>query len=87
MIYYNGELITAMFHSMSNGMTESSKNYSGNDIPYLQSVASTDFQYADNYETVTTFSIEEWNKLLKVNWTIDDVKKYVCNETILGGLK
>lgn len=74
-IYYNGELITAMFHSMSNGMTESSKNYSGNDIPYLQSVASTDFQYADNYETVTTFSIEEWNKLLKVNWTIDDVKK------------
>ncbi|MBD8025448.1 stage II sporulation protein D [Ureibacillus sp. Re31] len=74
-IYYNGELITAMFHSMSNGMTESSKNYSGTEIPYLQSVASTDFQYAENYEQITTFSLEEWNKRLKTNWTIDDVKQ------------
>lgn len=74
-INYNGELITAMFHSMSNGMTESAKNYSGSNLPYLQSVASTDFQYADNYETEKTFTINEWNHLLNVNWTIDQVKK------------
>ncbi|HWK22003.1 MAG TPA: stage II sporulation protein D [Ureibacillus sp.] len=74
-IEYNGELITAMFHSMSNGMTESSVNYSGTDLPYLQSVVSTDFQYADNYETTTLFTIDEWNKKLKIQSTIEDVKK------------
>lgn len=74
-INYNGELITAMFHSMSNGMTESSKNYSGTDLPYLQSVASTDFQYADNYETEKTFTLNEWNHLLNTNWTIEQIKK------------
>lgn len=73
-INYNGELITAMFHSMSNGMTESAKNYSGADLPYLQSVASSDFQYADNYETQKTFTLNEWNHLLNVNWTIDHFK-------------
>jgi stage II sporulation protein D len=74
-IQYNGELITAMFHSMSNGMTESSMNYSGTELPYLQSVASTDFQYADNYETTSTFTMEEWNRLLKVSSTLEDVKQ------------
>lgn len=74
-IEYNGELITAMFHSMSNGMTESSANYSGTDLPYLQSVASTDFQYADNYETTTTFTIDEWNSKLNIQSTIEDISQ------------
>lgn len=74
-ILYNDELITAMFHSMSNGMTESAKNYSGSDLPYLQSVASTDFQYAKNYESTTTYTIQEWNKLVNVNWNLDHFKK------------
>lgn len=83
-IYYNDELITAMFHSMSNGMTESAKNYSGTDLPYLQSVASSDFQYANNYEVVTTFSMNEWNKLLNVNWTLNDVKKIQLQRNSTG---
>jgi len=74
-IEYNGELITAMFHSMSNGMTESAANYSGTELPYLQSVASTDFQYADNYETTTSLSIEEWNNKLSIQSTLEDVKQ------------
>ena len=73
-INYNGELITAMFHSMSNGMTESAKNYSGTDLPYLQSVASTDFQYADNYEVEKSFTIQEWNQLLNTNLTLNQLK-------------
>ncbi|SOB90139.1 stage II sporulation protein D [Ureibacillus xyleni] len=73
-INYNGELITAMFHSMSNGMTESSKNYSGTELPYLQSVASTDFQYADNYEMEKSFTINEWNQLLNTNLTLNQLK-------------
>ena len=74
-IEYNGELITAMFHSMSNGMTESSMNYSGTDLPYLQSVSSTDFQYANNYETVTTLTISEWNSKLNIQSTIEDIRQ------------
>ncbi len=75
-IFYNEELITAMFHSMSNGMTESSKNYSGSDLPYLQPVASTDFQYADNYEVTKTFTLNEWNEKLGGNWTLNQVKQF-----------
>jgi len=74
-ITYNNELITAMFHSMSTGMTESSKNYSGNDIPYLQPVASADYQHAPNYESSKKFTIAEWNKLLNVNWTIKNINQ------------
>ena len=37
---YGGEPISAMFHAASNGKTESAANYSGHDIPYLQSVSS-----------------------------------------------
>ncbi|RHW39994.1 stage II sporulation protein D [Lysinibacillus yapensis] len=72
-IEYDGELITAMFHSMSNGMTESSANYSGTELPYLQSVSSTDFQYANNYETTSTFTIEEWNRLLNTSNRLADI--------------
>ncbi|MFC5557565.1 stage II sporulation protein D [Ureibacillus thermophilus] len=71
---YNGELITAMFHSMSNGRTESAKNYSGVDLPYLQSVVSADFQ-TENYVVKKKWTLDEWNRLLKVNMTLDDIKK------------
>ena len=40
-ITYNGELISALFFSTSNGYTESAKEVFGNDIPYLQSVESS----------------------------------------------
>ncbi len=33
-------MISAMFFSTSNGKTETAQNYSGNEIPYLQSVDS-----------------------------------------------
>ena len=39
-IVYGDELISAMFFSTSNGKTETADNFSGNDIPYLQSVDS-----------------------------------------------
>lgn len=86
-IEYNGELITAMFHSMSNGMTESSVNYSGTDLPYLQSVASTDFQYADNYETTTTFTIDEWNSKLKIQSTIEDISQIRLQKNNTGRIE
>ena len=39
-LLYNDELISAMFFSTSNGQTETAENFSGNDVPYLQSVDS-----------------------------------------------
>lgn len=39
-ITYNGELISALYFSTSNGYTESAKEVFGYDIPYLQSVES-----------------------------------------------
>lgn len=80
---YDGELITAMFHSMSNGRTESSLNYSGVDLPYLQSVASADF-HAENYVTKKTLTLVEWNKLLKVNMTLEDIKKIRTKQNNTG---
>src|SRR5690606_19044074 len=79
---YNGELITAMFHSMSNGMTESAKNYNGTDLPYLQPVVSTDF-HAENFVSTKNFKLADWNRLLNVNMTLDDIKKIkiVRNDT------
>lgn len=70
---YNGELITAMFHSMSNGRTESAENYSGQNLPYLKSVVSSDF-HAENYVMTKTMSLDEWNRLLNVNMTLDEIK-------------
>lgn len=70
-ITYNGELITAMFHSSSSHVTESAKNYSGNIIPYLQSVSSPDQQ--PNEEKHFTF--KQLNSMLKQNFSANDYKK------------
>lgn len=85
-IVYEGELITAMFHSMSNGMTESAKNFSGTDLPYLQSVVSIDFQNS-NYIATKKISLEEWNKLLKGNWTLEQIKKIKTKKNDTGRIE
>lgn len=83
-IFYNGELITAMFHSMSNGMTESAKNYSGTDLPYLQSVVSVDFQNSSNFVATEKFTLEQFNRLLKGNWKLEQIKKVKTKKNDTG---
>lgn len=48
-IYYQGELIDAVYHSTSNGKTEDSIYVWGNDIPYLKSVDSSWDKDASSY--------------------------------------
>ncbi len=48
-VTYNGGLIDAVFHSTSNGHTESAKEVWGNDIAYLQSVNSPWDKDASSY--------------------------------------
>lgn len=53
---YNGEPIVAVFCSMSSGMTESSKDVWGTDLPYLVEVASEGDKLTPGYETSVSLS-------------------------------
>lgn len=71
-IYYEDELISAMFFSTSNGQTEAAKNFSGSDIPYLQSVSSTgEEKLTEAYKEETKISLEKWNEAFGTNWDAD----------------
>lgn len=69
LLIHDGQPISAMFHAASNGLTESSYNFSGYDRPYLQSVPSPE-------EKLTThrFSLSELNHLLSANFSLEQVK-------------
>lgn len=59
-IYYEGELIQAVYSASSAGYTASSKNTWGGNIPYLQSVyCELDEKYDPNYGRKATFSAGE----------------------------
>ncbi len=64
-IYYKNELIMACYHEVSIGKTASGKEILGEDIPYLQSVESSQDVEAKNYMNVKTVTMEEYNKLVK----------------------
>ena len=56
-VYYNGEMIQAVYSASSAGYTASSGNVWGNPLPYLQSVyCELDEQYDPNYGKTVTFS-------------------------------
>lgn len=68
-IFYEDEMISAMFFSTSNGQTEAAKNFSGTDIPYLQSVESVgEDELTPAYKEETKIPLEKWNEALGVNW-------------------
>lgn len=57
-IRYDGELIDALFHSTSGGMTEDSENVFASAVPYLRSVVSDEID-APKYENQAVFSCAE----------------------------
>ena len=62
-------MISAMFFSTSNGKTETAQNFSGNDIPYLQSVESPgEEDVAAEVERQSTMTLAEWNKRMESKW-------------------
>lgn len=68
-LIHEGKLISAMFHSTSNGKTETAKNYGGTDIPYLRSVESPeDAEVSPRFEDSETFTLSQWNKKLGGDW-------------------
>lgn len=71
-LLYQNELITAMFHSTSNGKTESAYGYSGNEIPYLQSVTSISDQASPKFEAQQEWTLAQWNSLWPIQWQPSD---------------
>lgn len=57
-IEYNGERITPLYFSISNGYTENSEDYWENEIPYLKSVSSEWDKTAPKYEEVVEFDLK-----------------------------
>lgn len=56
---YQNKPIMAVYHAMSSGITESSENVWGKNIPYLQSVNSNFDENQKNYLSVITLPAEE----------------------------
>lgn len=66
-IKYNGNLIDAVYHSTSNGFTESALNVWGNDIPYLQIVSSEWDLNASSYLRTTQKEFNIINDILGIS--------------------
>lgn len=61
---YKGEIIDAVYHSTSNGKTESVKNVWGNIVPYLVSVESPYDETNKTFQQEKVFTYEELSKKL-----------------------
>ena len=61
---YKGEIIDAVYHSTSNGKTESAKNVWGNIVPYLVSVESPYDETNKTFQQEKVFTYEELSKKL-----------------------
>ena len=70
MIYYDGKLIDAVFHSTSGGSTEDSENVWVNALPYLRGVE-------DEYSNISP--ITEWSQAYTKQDIIDRLKLYGNN--------
>lgn len=66
---YHNELITAMFFSTSNGLTESAESFSGFEIPYLISTESSGDDMSPKFLKQTKYSLDEWNEAFGFTWT------------------
>ena len=64
-LVYNGEPISAVFHSTSSGITENAEDVWGNPVPYLVSVVSEGEDASPRYTETKTFSFSEFQE--KIN--------------------
>lgn len=80
LITYKNEPITAAYHAISSGTTESCKNVWGSDLPYLKPVSSEWDKLATNYISEATFTsselIEKLNNLAEIK---GEPQKYFNN--------
>ncbi len=64
-VVYEGEPISAVYYSMSSGNSENSEDVWGGEVPYLKSVSSSFDANAPGFESVTSFTAEEFKNVIK----------------------
>lgn len=79
-ITYNGEVISAVFHSTSSGKTEASKDVWGGDKPYLVSVESPGDKESPKYKSEKEISLSEFKKIAEENAEGVDFSKEIIGE-------
>ncbi len=62
-LLYNGEPISAVFHSTSSGVTENASDVWGGDAPYLVSVVSEGEEDSPHYEEEKEFATDEFKRI------------------------
>lgn len=72
MITYKNEPITAVYHAISSGKTESCKNVWGTDLPYLKAVVSEGDKLSKDYIKKVTFSKEELKEKMKEKLNLNE---------------
>lgn len=97
-IEYNGEIISAVFHSTSSGRTESSADVWGKDVPYLQSVESVGDEQSPKFYSEQCISVDEFKSVVEeslsdVPWEggiVSDIKRSEAGGVIslnIGGVE
>lgn len=95
---YNGETISAVFHSTSSGSTEAAVDVWGSDVPYLQSVASVGDEQSPKYKSEVSMSEAEFKNIAEdkvdgVDWSkgvVTDIARSGAGGIIslkLGGIE
>jgi len=79
-ITYNGEVISAVFHSTSSGKTENSKDVWGGERPYLVSVESEGDKLSPKYKSEKEISLDEFKKIAKDNIEGVDFSKGIIGD-------
>lgn len=77
---YNGEIISAVFHSTSSGRTENSRDVWGGDRPYLVSVESPGEEEAPNFKSEKTMSVDEFCRAAAENIEGTDFSKGLISD-------
>jgi len=97
-ITYNGDIISAVFHSTSSGKTEASKDVWGGDRPYLVSVESPGDKESPKYKSQKEISMQDFKKIAEENipgvdfskGIIDGIKRSDAGgitEVTIGGVR
>lgn len=81
-VLYEGEVISAVFHSTSSGRTESSEDVWGGKRAYLVSVESPGEESAPNFHTQKTVSLEEFRRTI-----LDNIEGSSENAELIGEIR
>lgn len=77
---YDGEIISAVFHSVSSGKTEASKDVWGGERPYLVSVESPGDKQSPKYKSEKEMSLTDFKKIAKENIYGADFSKEIVGD-------